>query len=217
MEDFIADTQLWFDSLHMPELDEFMLIISGLAEWFPWMLAGIILCFGIHTCINTLRAERMEEIPLADRTTWLEGLEYTALPLLALIVETLLVQPIKHLVNEPRPVTWFAGHFSDRDHVLHLVQDYDIDYYLSFPSGHTAAAFALATALIYMLPSNFSRSSRSIIAVVLYLIATMVGISRVYLHQHFLHDVCAGAFIGVFAAWIIYRIWGVLLSGHCKK
>lgn len=63
----------------------------------------------------------------------------------------------------------------------------------SFPSGHTMAAFLLAT-LVHL---SFDAS-----AVGVYLWAILVGCSRVVLGVHFPSDVVAGAVIGVLIALI---------------
>jgi undecaprenyl-diphosphatase len=58
----------------------------------------------------------------------------------------------------------------------------------SFPSGHTASSFAAATALSAFYP----KAGPLVVAM-----ATLVGISRVYLGHHFPSDVGIGAVIGV--------------------
>lgn len=67
----------------------------------------------------------------------------------------------------------------------------------SFPSGHTMAAFALAAILVYLLPS------RSRWWLPLFLLAILVGCSRVYLVMHFLEDVLAGSLMGVVVAFTV--------------
>ncbi len=59
----------------------------------------------------------------------------------------------------------------------------------SFPSGHTTAAFAVATVLDRRVefPGSFS---------LLYGLATLTAASRVYDHEHWVFDVVVGAFIG---------------------
>lgn len=76
--------------------------------------------------------------------------------------------------------------------------------YRSFPSGHTAAAFAVAAAV--------TAESREIwpeatpwIAPVLYSGALLVGISRMYHNRHWASDVVAGAAIGTFTGLKVIR------------
>ena len=68
----------------------------------------------------------------------------------------------------------------------------------SFPSGHTMSAFALYAFLAFCLPS------KKIGAVLLFAIALMVGLSRVYLVQHFFQDIYLGALIGTLIAIVWY-------------
>lgn len=61
----------------------------------------------------------------------------------------------------------------------------------SFPSGHTMAAFALFSFLAFIFPKKKG------IAFLFFILALIVGISRIYLVQHFLEDVILGSIIGV--------------------
>jgi membrane-associated phospholipid phosphatase len=61
----------------------------------------------------------------------------------------------------------------------------------SFPSGHTAGAFAFATAVGHVLPRD---------AVALRLLAAAIGYSRVHTGVHFPGDVVLGALIGTSTA-----------------
>lgn len=63
---------------------------------------------------------------------------------------------------------------------------------LSFPSGHTATAFATATSLAY----SYGWKA----AVVAYPVATLVGLSRLSDDAHWGSDVVAGAFVGAIMA-----------------
>jgi membrane-associated phospholipid phosphatase len=67
----------------------------------------------------------------------------------------------------------------------------------SFPSGHTASAFAFATAVGEVRPG---------LSVPLRALATVVGYSRVHTGVHYPADVLAGAFIGVTAAELAGRL-----------
>ena len=67
----------------------------------------------------------------------------------------------------------------------------------SFPSGHTTSVFALAT--ILALNTTDKRFS------LIYLVTAIItGYSRIYLGQHFLADVTAGALIGTFSGLLVY-------------
>ena len=70
----------------------------------------------------------------------------------------------------------------------------------SFPSGHTMSAFALYSMIIFLLPS------KKRYALSLFTIAILVGVSRIYLVQHFPPDVYAGGIIGAALAMVIYSV-----------
>lgn len=70
----------------------------------------------------------------------------------------------------------------------------------SFPSGHTASAFALYTFAALCLPYKKG------VAALLFFVALLTGISRIYLVQHFLKDVYAGAMLGFFIGLCWYII-----------
>lgn len=104
--------------------------------------------------------------------------------LLSFIISGLAVQLIKNFINAPRPKLFFeAGQY------LHFVDGVSLANNSSFPSGHTATAFAIATVLVLMM-SNKNKQLLILLA------ALLVGYSRIYLAQHFLLDVIIGAVIG---------------------
>lgn len=65
----------------------------------------------------------------------------------------------------------------------------------SFPSLHTAAAFATATALVGEI-SLRRPGAVKVAAPLLYTAAVVPGLTRVYLDQHWASDIVAGAFVG---------------------
>lgn len=70
----------------------------------------------------------------------------------------------------------------------------------SFPSGHTMAAFTLASLCIFVSAS---------LAYPLLLWATAVGISRVVLGVHYPTDIAAGASLGWLIAWTCYTLYPI--------
>jgi membrane-associated phospholipid phosphatase len=84
---------------------------------------------------------------------------------------------------------------------LHLVEGVDLHSGLtSFPSGHTMAAFALFGLLALLAPQ------KRLLGLIFFLLALLVGLSRIYLVQHFMKDVYAGSMLGVFIAILAYRL-----------
>lgn len=80
-------------------------------------------------------------------------------------------------------------------HGLEITIDRPTDY--SFPSGHTAAAFA-AAASMYM--------SKKKPGLWMFYIAIIMGFSRIYLLVHYPMDVIAGAALGVVSAITVNHI-----------
>lgn len=68
----------------------------------------------------------------------------------------------------------------------------------SFPSGHTMSGFAFYGILALLLPKRWP------VQLALILTAILIGISRVYLVQHFFEDIYAGSLLGVLLALFLY-------------
>jgi membrane-associated phospholipid phosphatase len=103
---------------------------------------------------------------------------------------------------ELRPRTYFEQFFPD--HPLHLLKGIEIFGENSFPSGHTTAAFSFFVCLSFALHNDWLKFS-------CFLLALIVGLSRVYLSQHFFSDVVAGALIGsgcaiLFSYYFYFRV-----------
>ena len=124
--------------------------------------------------------------------------KYCYLLLLAIssIIHLVLVHIAKKWVfhGMPRPAEFF------KDIPFYEVPGVELHHWGSFPSGHTTTAFMLATFLYLVLPKKMK------IHWLLIGIAFLVGFSRVYLMQHFLMDVWAGALLGIFSSLISYFI-----------
>lgn len=81
---------------------------------------------------------------------------------------------------------------------------------LSFPSGHTSAAFATATSLSLAYPKWY-------VIVPSYLWAGTVGYSRMYLGVHYPSDVLGGMVTGIGSAFLTYKMNKWLNRNYCKK
>ena len=92
-----------------------------------------------------------------------------------------------------RPVKYFK--INEIDYDLYLVPGVALHSWHSFPSGHTATAFGVLFGLSLILRSRFGQFMA-------FVLATGVGYSRMYLSQHFLMDVTAGALTGLVGGYI---------------
>jgi membrane-associated phospholipid phosphatase len=85
----------------------------------------------------------------------------------------------------------------------------------SFPSGHTAQSFAfyimLALVLLSIIEGWLYRVAVTFLAVTM---ATLVGVSRVYLGAHWLSDIIAGALLG--AGWAIL-LWLLIEAAEQRR
>ena len=106
--------------------------------------------------------------------------------LLGQLVATLITTPLKRIIRAPRP----SVILSDLGIDFPIVEGVDLHSTLSFPSGHTSAAFAFCFAIALFCPKWWQK-------LLCLLLAFLGGYSRIYLSQHFLEDVLAGALIGV--------------------
>lgn len=104
----------------------------------------------------------------------------------------------KRIFNEPRPLVYFRENFPDV--VLPTVQGVDLYRFHSFPSGHTITGFALFFGLALLVKNKWLK-------LLFFIMATLVGYSRVYLSQHFAVDILVGSAIGVICAWMLYPFY----------
>ena len=91
---------------------------------------------------------------------------------------------IKHFVHRPRPFLTIKG-------LVPLITPHGF----SFPSGHATMAMAMAVVLTYYFPK--ARAS-------VYVLAVLIGFSRVYFGVHYLSDVLAGFVLGGFVGGFKY-------------
>ena len=98
---------------------------------------------------------------------------------------------IKYIMGVARPKYFFEGYDRiDFFNVLHKVN--------SFPSGHTQAAFTLAVLLvIYVKKYHW----------IIFSIAALMGISRIFMSMHFPSDIFFGAYLGSLIPILLYKLY----------
>ena len=181
---------------HTPARDIFYRYYTHIAEWAPYAISVLILLFG--------RAGN------------------AALAASCIACSELTTQIVKHIVQAPRPITWFAQHMPDVQ--LPLVEGVRVNQWLSFPSGHTTSFFALFFVLTIIFgqwshkrlaEGNRTKTLQSIglilsfilIPCALFLLAALGGYSRIYLSQHFAADVLGGMTIGIIISMLCYALF----------
>jgi len=127
-----------------------------------------------------------------------KGVQTSLLATQALITSAAWVQLIKHFTGREDPSASYIysklpggkwwGPFAQYDQDLPVYKS--VSSFDAFPSGHTAAAFSIAT----VFASQYSNTKA--IPVISYTMATLVGISRLTEHQHWASDIFVGGLIG---------------------
>ncbi len=108
-------------------------------------------------------------------------------------IQALIVAAIKQGLNAPRPIE--INH-----HWVRLIPHLQIHHWQAFPSGHTAVAFFTMGWLSLNYPKSYKHSWA--VGLFLFIVAAGIGYSRMYLGQHSLIDVCAGASIALIFLFI---------------
>ena len=136
-----ADLHLLLCDRHTPARDIFYRYYTQIAEWLPYVI-----------CVALLLFSRVGNGVFASS---------------CMIVSALTTQLFKHIINAPRPVTWFAANMPDVQ--LPLVEGVRMNYWFSFPSGHTTSFFALFFALSILASQNFSQAKTNLLQVILFI------------------------------------------------
>ena len=159
---------------HTAMLDQIVPVFTNLVDWLPYVTVVLLLFY---------------------RAGWATFLASN------LLLSTLIVQPIKHIVHAPRPLTWFAENMPDVS--LPLVEGVKMNLWLSFPSGHTTTFFVLFFSLSIILCAE-NIKGKNILSFICFLCASFGAYTRIYLSQHFALDILAGILIAVCSTLVLY-------------
>ena len=169
-----AELHLALCQPHTAFLDKVVPLFTNLVDWLPYLVVVLLLFY---------------------RAGWSTFLASN------LLLTTLIVQPIKHIVHAPRPITWFADNIPEV--TLHLVEGVRMNHWLSFPSGHTTTFFVLFFTLSIILCAE-NIKGKYILSFLCFLCASFGAYTRIYLSQHFALDIFAGLLIAVCSTLILY-------------
>lgn len=164
----------WLTSYHSPWLDVAMKNLTYLGDGL--MLVLVVLIF---IAVNRAKAWRVA----------LTG-----------IATSLVVQSLKHgpFDEIARP----SLHFKQLGEMIRTIPGVEQHAMNSFPSGHSASAFALFWMLALLQPEKRY-------AFPFFLLALVAAYSRIYLGQHFFNDTIAGATIGMLVSTVVYLSWPI--------
>lgn len=125
---------------------------------------------------------------------------YAIISGISLFLTGLTVQLLKHTVfsGNLRPELFFKLHYHG-SYKLHTVAGVEPAHFFSFPSGHTAAAFALFFSAALFVKNKYLKF-------LLLIFALLVGYSRIYLSWHFLSDALAGSLTGIIITSVTYLL-----------
>ena len=115
------------------------------------------------------------------------------------VISALASTTLKNVFDLPRP----GGLLKENS--FHYVGE--LLQYKAFPSGHTLTAFAIASALYF----SYAKNKRTHL-LILFLIASLVGLSRNAVGAHWLTDVLAGSGVGMWCGML-----GAQLAPHIPE
>ena len=167
---FFFDIPIWHAARDLVE-PNYLLIPELLSDWGLYLFYTV---FAVVLLVGFIK-KRPHLINI--------GLAYIKAQLIFSLV---VVRLLKFVIGRPRPgygyeLTLFTTHASHH----------------SFPSGHSADAFASGVCLFYLLSQSKYSNYRFLPLIYAFLIAT----SRVFVSSHFASDVGDGMAIGIMGAW----------------
>jgi len=139
--------------------------------------------------------------------------EYKIMGLLILTgiaITILLSDQITTSLMKPYFARLRPSHEPGLEGLVHLVNNYKGGMY-GFASSHAANTFGTAT-FLYLL----FKKSKPLIGW-LFLWATLVSYTRIYLGVHYPADIVVGGVVGVFCGWISFKLFELVRAGIEKR
>jgi undecaprenyl-diphosphatase len=163
---------------HWAFLDALAIFLAGNFQYF---LSGFLL---LYLLIGKSQAEKV-------KNRWMVAVAFLS----AAVSRLVFCEIIKVLINRPRPFETY-----------NLIPLLSNEIGQSFPSGHAAFFFALAMAVtLFNKKVHLERSRRA--GIWLFVGAFLISLARIYAGVHYPSDILAGAAVGVFSGWLVWRIF----------
>jgi membrane-associated phospholipid phosphatase len=176
---------LFFKAHLTGNAEGFFKVVTNLGEGGIWLIPGGLawggLAFAAHRAIYGDVEARLRHYRDA-----------AAYFFLSVALSGIFVNAVKAVIGRYRPRALF-------DQGLYGFHPFSTDWAInSFPSGHSQAAFAAMTALVFIVP----RYRLTWLA-----LALLVAVSRVVTSVHYLSDVAMGSYIGIVGAVLLHRVF----------
>ena len=179
---------LFINGMHSPLFDTVMWYISTIILWIPLFIFFFYYAF------------KKGKWPLVLITL-------VAISLCILLADRISVVAFKEVFQRYRP-----SHNIDLKDLVHTVQKPNGDIYFGglygFLSSHAANFFAISTLLVAL----FSRFSKQWYW--LFLWASLIAYSRIYLGVHYPSDITAGALLGIVIGIFVYSLTKPILRKY---
>jgi len=164
-------TTLWFASLKETGFYRSFKLITRMGE-SQWYLAAGLLCYLL---LRKAKPSAASAGLLLFSSVALSGLS---------------ADLIKFLLGRARPKLYFRE-------AIYGFDFFRLEHaWISFPSGHSATAFSVASTLCLLFPRY---------RIVFFLWATLIALSRIATTQHYLSDVLAGSLLGAASTAFLYH------------
>lgn len=172
---------LFLNGLHVAWLDPVMIFISGKYTWIPFYLILLYL--------------------VIRKYKWQSLWAILAIVMLIICSDQLSAHVFKPLFHRLRP----CHNEMIRD--LVYLPDGHCGGKYGFISSHACNAFALAVFLIHIMKKQYKKITRIVFILVMFVWATLVAYSRIYMGVHYPGDIFCGALVGALMGFLAGKLF----------